>query len=238
MSIRQRMITAGYLKQSEYFNVLTVALRATSIPFVTLFVRLRIHPNAVTLLSLIAAAAACVAYRSDQRGVFALLWTLSAILDYADGTVARKLGKASYFGYLLDMVGDRVKLMALLLVWGLGTGGVWAYTAASLAIAALATVEVLLHAFVARADSPSVPGGTGVGRYLFEVLLRFDMHTFVVYGLAVALSVGASYIGTGWLVLVLFVSLYRTVTTRLVGPPGTVRLNARVAKVMGRASGE
>ena len=91
-------------------------------PVADLFVRLRITPNQISLLSL--AAGILCAYLFFQRefllGSLALL--LSAIFDLIDGSVARKTGAHTNFGAVFDWIVDKyVDALAML---GIGLSGI------------------------------------------------------------------------------------------------------------------
>jgi CDP-diacylglycerol--glycerol-3-phosphate 3-phosphatidyltransferase len=70
--------------------------------------RTGVHPNTITVLSLLPALAAAVAAAWGQFWVAALLLLLSGTCDLLDGALARGSGKASRFGALLDSSLDRI----------------------------------------------------------------------------------------------------------------------------------
>jgi archaetidylinositol phosphate synthase len=91
-------------------------------PVADLFVRLRITPNQISLLSL--AAGIVCAYLFFQREFFlgSLALLLSAIFDLIDGSVARKTGAHTNFGAVFDWIVDKyVDALAML---GIGLSGI------------------------------------------------------------------------------------------------------------------
>jgi len=122
-------------------------------PVADLFVRLRITPNQISLLSL--AAGILCAYLFFQREFLlgALALFLSAIFDLIDGSVARKTGAHTNFGAVFDWIVDKyVDALALL---GIGLSGiaiVSQYIAvppiADFGIVALAIIGSLMNTFI------------------------------------------------------------------------------------------
>lgn len=91
-------------------------------PVADLFVRLKITPNQISLLSL--AAGILCAYLFFQREFLlgALALFLSAVFDLIDGSVARKTGAHTNFGAVFDWIVDKyVDALALL---GIGFSGI------------------------------------------------------------------------------------------------------------------
>ncbi|NMB79124.1 MAG: CDP-alcohol phosphatidyltransferase family protein [Methanomicrobiales archaeon] len=91
-------------------------------PVADLFVRMRITPNQISLLALIAGIICAVLFiqREFLLGSVALL--ISAIFDLIDGSVARKTGSHTDFGAVFDWIVDKyVDGLALL---GIGLSGI------------------------------------------------------------------------------------------------------------------
>ena len=227
-SIRHKMIAAGFLKQAEQNNWMTVLLRAASIPVVLLSLAVGAHPNLITALSLTCAGVACWLLYIDRPVLFFSLWALSALMDYADGTVARKAGKESYFGYLLDMLGDRVKLLLLLATWMAASDSGLSWLLGTSAVALLFVTEVISHLFLLQSPKKLAPtSDRSPWLYVSEIFLRFDMHTFFLYGLTLAASHNFGYAGTTWLNMVLLVYLGDSVRLRRSVEGGSLQLNPR-----------
>ncbi|MDD5143789.1 CDP-alcohol phosphatidyltransferase family protein [Methanoregula sp.] len=91
-------------------------------PVADLFVRLKITPNQISLLSL--ATGILCAYLFFQREFLlgALALFISAVFDLIDGSVARKTGAHTNFGAVFDWIVDKyVDALALL---GIGLSGI------------------------------------------------------------------------------------------------------------------
>lgn len=100
-----------------YFN------RKISAMLTSLFLSLRLSPNAVTLISIAIGLVAAVLFGMGgyAAGIIgALLFQLSAIVDCCDGEVARLTFSESKAGEQLDIMGDNVVHMAIFagIAWG------------------------------------------------------------------------------------------------------------------------
>lgn len=200
--LTDRMIESGFLKIQEAANPLVVLLRICSAPVVIFCVHLKIHPNAVTTLSLILGCLGALFFYAGDVTAFVWSWSIAVILDYADGIIARKAGKESRFGYLFDMLSDRVKLVALLLAWAAVLNDMLSILMAAMAIGLLLLSEVAAHLLVPRSGARG-DQQISISAAVTNVFARFDMHTFFIYGLAIAVPGVAGYVATGWLVLAL-----------------------------------
>ena len=102
----------------RYFN------RKVSTLLTSLFLRIGLSPNTITVLSLFIGlmAAGSFALGGYLAGIVgSLLFQLSAIVDCCDGEVARLTNRQSRFGQLLDLAADNVVHMAIFagVAWGL-----------------------------------------------------------------------------------------------------------------------
>ena len=122
-------------------------------PVAEVFVRLRITPNQISMLALLAGIACAYFFFRHQfvLGSFALI--LSAIFDLIDGSVARKTDSHSNFGAVLDWIVD--KYVDGLVLLGIGLSGipiVSQYFAVppftDFAIVALAIIGSLMNTFI------------------------------------------------------------------------------------------
>src|SRR5688500_6079370 len=83
-------------------------------PFINLFIRLGISPDAVTVVGTAGVCAGALAFFPQGmiwQGV--LVVTAFVFSDLIDGAMARKLGRTSSFGAFLDSTLDRVADAAL-----------------------------------------------------------------------------------------------------------------------------
>lgn len=144
----ERMTAAGYMKAEEANNPLVVALRMFALPVVMFGIRTKLRPNIVTGISLALGCSGAFFYYLDAKLAFVVAWSVSVILDYADGPIARMSGKESHFGYLFDMLGDRIKLTSLVIAWGFVEGNFLGTMLAILVVSILFATEVITHLFV------------------------------------------------------------------------------------------
>lgn len=83
-------------------------------PFINLFIRLGISPDAVTVVGTVGASAgALVFFPQGMLWQGVLVVTAFVFSDLIDGGMARKLGRSSSFGAFLDSTLDRVADAAL-----------------------------------------------------------------------------------------------------------------------------
>jgi hypothetical protein len=69
-----------------------------------------LSPNSLTIASLISGVAAAVSIAFGAIGIFLFLWTVSYLLDFADGTLARMTRNLSRFPIDIDHLADVVKI--------------------------------------------------------------------------------------------------------------------------------
>jgi len=119
----------------------------------TAFVKIGLSPNWITLLSLLFGMLCAWLYLRERfiAGSVALL--VSAILDLADGAVARRTGRETRFGAVIDWIVDKyVDALALL---GVGLSGTPILTRfvplepwADFAVVALAIIGSFMNTFI------------------------------------------------------------------------------------------
>ncbi|MFD2171680.1 CDP-alcohol phosphatidyltransferase family protein [Tumebacillus lipolyticus] len=86
-----------------------------STPITELAARMGLHPNAMTLISLVLGLTACGFFLNGDRTsllIGAVILYVSYVLDWCDGQLARFTGKMSPFGGWLDQMCDRIKEFA------------------------------------------------------------------------------------------------------------------------------
>jgi phosphatidylglycerophosphate synthase len=125
-----------YLKETDAWSTVLFA-DPIGILLAKLLSHTPIHPNVVTLVSMIPALACCYFFwRGDPLSFLwgALLFHLSWILDCTDGKLAKMTGKQTEFGRKLDPIIDLLRKLfslaalawgtwrALGLMWGILTG--------------------------------------------------------------------------------------------------------------------
>jgi len=122
-------------------------------PVAEIFVRLKITPNQISLLSLLAGIVCALLFfrREFLLGSLALL--ISAIFDLIDGSVARKTNAHTNFGAVFDWIVDKyVDALALL---GIGLAGIQIVSQyvsvtpmADFAVVAFAIIGSLMNTFI------------------------------------------------------------------------------------------
>jgi archaetidylinositol phosphate synthase len=137
----------------------------------------RVHPNHITTVGLITglAAAGCyargVADTADMGGV---LFLLSAILDHADGELARLTAKVSAFGHAYDRAADLTVKLSLFTAMGVGLRhgplGGWAVLAGFAAGVALITIFTLRGALAQRQGPSALAQPSFAGFEIEDIL--------------------------------------------------------------------
>jgi len=101
-------------------NPIVWILYRISYPLAHLFWRLHFKANFVSALSVVTAlAAALFLVASRNLALFAVAWTLSIILDFCDGMVARMSGTANTSAFKLDHFLDLIKFSLITLAIGM-----------------------------------------------------------------------------------------------------------------------
>jgi archaetidylinositol phosphate synthase len=122
-------------------------------PVADVFIRLRITPNQISMLALIAGIACAYLFFQRQFLYGSISLILSAVFDLVDGSVARKTNAHSNFGAVFDWIVD--KYVDALVLLGVGLSGisiVSQYLAvppiADFVIAAFAIIGSLMNTFI------------------------------------------------------------------------------------------
>lgn len=106
-------------KEAVKGNIIQLFLYKIAYPLSTLFVKLNITPNTITVFSIIFAVISFLALILDNGFIyFTLFWTLSIHLDYCDGTVARMTGNLRKSAFRFDHMSDIIKIG--LIIFGVG----------------------------------------------------------------------------------------------------------------------
>jgi len=122
-------------------------------PVADIFVKIRITPNQISVLSLLAGIVCAYLFFRQQFiwGTLALI--LSAVFDLVDGSVARKTNSHSNFGAVFDWIVD--KYVDGLVLLGIGLSGISIVSQyitvpsfADFAIVALAIIGSLMNTFI------------------------------------------------------------------------------------------
>ncbi|PWK07473.1 CDP-alcohol phosphatidyltransferase family protein [Tumebacillus permanentifrigoris] len=122
MSLRERYRQIeSVTKYSNYY--LGKCYTWLSIPITDAAAKMGLHPNHMTLISLVLGLTACgFFYEGSTLSLIlgAVILYVSYVLDWCDGQLARYTGKMSPFGGWLDQMCDRIKEFAFVstLAWG------------------------------------------------------------------------------------------------------------------------
>lgn len=122
-------------------------------PVADVFVRLRITPNQISLLALVAGAVCAYLFFRHEFLLGSLALLVSAIFDLIDGSVARKTHAHTNFGAVFDWIVDKyVDAIALL---GIGCAGIPVISnllpvspVADFAVVAVAITGSLMNTFI------------------------------------------------------------------------------------------
>ncbi len=82
-------------------------------PLAHLLVRMRIHPNAITVVGFLVTLVGALLYSQDHVRTAGFMILLGGLCDVFDGRVARLSGLASRFGSFFDSTLDRVSEIAM-----------------------------------------------------------------------------------------------------------------------------
>jgi archaetidylinositol phosphate synthase len=122
-------------------------------PVADLFVRLRITPNQISLMALVAGAVCAYLFFRQEFLLGSIALLLSAAFDLIDGSVARKTNAHTDFGAVFDWIVDKyVDAIALL---GIGLSGIPILShvlpvqpVADFAVVAIAITGSLMNTFI------------------------------------------------------------------------------------------
>ena len=94
--------------------------RIISIPFVWLFLKIKLKPDIITLLSVVFSISALFFYISYSPYAI-LFYLLGIIMDHADGPISRISGISTKKGSLFDVLSDKIAFYSLLAGITIGT---------------------------------------------------------------------------------------------------------------------
>ena len=141
-------------------------------PFVALFIRLGISPDAVTLVGTLGVAAgALVFFPQGELLIGVLFITAFVFSDLVDGQMARRLGRSSKFGAFwdstLDRIGDGAVFGGLVLYFA-GPGDSMLYLSLSLYCVVMGSVTSYARA---RAESLGMDAKGGIAERADRLVL-------------------------------------------------------------------
>jgi phosphatidylglycerophosphate synthase len=112
MSFLQRIFSEQYVNRGAIgSNMLLYAMYRFAYPFAFVFNRLGVTPDAITTLSILTAILAFASLvLNAPYPWFVLLWALTILLDFCDGTVARMSGRIATRMFRFDHMSDMAKI--------------------------------------------------------------------------------------------------------------------------------
>jgi phosphatidylglycerophosphate synthase len=105
--------------QAVLYNPIMIFLYRISFPLSILFNYLKIKPNTISFFSLFFCLISAFFILKNNSFFFALFWSLSILLDFCDGTVARLSNYRSNFRFNLDHYLDLIKITLIVLIFSI-----------------------------------------------------------------------------------------------------------------------
>ncbi len=158
----------------------------------------RVAPNTISMLALAPGLGAAWAAWTQHPAIALLLWALNRLLDGLDGTVARRTGRASDFGGVLDLVLDFVVYAAIPIGALAGRGGDawWALTALLAAFYVNAAAWMSLSAVLEKRGAAAAMRGEATSVAMPAGLVG-GAETIAAYTILLAWPAGAHWVA--WL---------------------------------------
>ena len=160
-------------------------------PVASVLLRLKVHPDAVTVIGTVGVLVGSLAFFS--RGMFfagTVIVVFSVLTDLLDGAMARKLGTTGRFGAWLDSTCDRVADAAIfcgLVLWF--TGGGQDRLLAGVALFCLVAGGIVSYA-KARAEGLGLTCDVGLSERAERLILVLLATLLAGLGVEVALPIG------------------------------------------------
>jgi phosphatidylglycerophosphate synthase len=135
-----------------------------------------VHPNHLTTLGLAVGLTAATLFASGRPAAMnwgAAVFVISAIIDHADGELARMTGKSSAFGHTYDRCADLIVKLSIFIGMGFGARGQYGAAGPLLgAVAGAALVAIfLMRSELARRHGPSALDQPAAGGFEIEDIL-------------------------------------------------------------------
>ena len=210
MRFIEYLIDNGLIRESEKYNIIVILLRLLAIPLIKISLIFKIHPNIITFFGFGCGLYGVYAFSNNMSLIFLIFWSLSCVIDYADGVIARIAKKESHFGYLFDMVTDRIRLMYLLTIC------IYIFDQLSIlllsisAILFLLSCDIILHTFLPKNKNNSTMNydqNTSLPFEVYKTIFYVHMHSFFIFGFLVYLGGDILFYGLIWLNIILFIDL-------------------------------
>jgi CDP-diacylglycerol---glycerol-3-phosphate 3-phosphatidyltransferase len=169
-------------------------------PIVPLISKLKLTPDAMTIIGVILNLAAAVVIGFGHVFIGGIVFLLAGLFDMLDGALARYMGKTSKFGALFDSTSDRITEAALFLSFIFITGvGVWPFNVTwELVLIFLALTGSFLTSYIrARAEGLNINCTVGIFTRPERVIVLALGLLFNLVFIALAIVVVLSFITAG-----------------------------------------
>ena len=176
-------------------NLLLLAMYRFAFPFAHTFNVLGLTPNQLTAFSCVTAlAAAASLVLHSAAWLFIVLWGLSVLFDFCDGTVARMSGRVSSNAFRFDHMSDLAKVSLVIIaagwryqetaVWLCACVALFAFLYYSVINQELKAARLLLSVTPSSDEGPSTYGFQSrlpvVLRVVYAALATVNGHTLLV----------------------------------------------------------
>lgn len=181
----------------EHFRPLYTALLR---PISSFFIRFGIHPNVFTIGGVLLFSIGGWLLILDYWKLSLLVGTIGALMDGLDGIIARKTGKISIFGGILDSACDRfteiIWLGSLVVYYSLNTSDQSIYKTAVCVSFFAVTGSIMVSYIRARAEAADIECKKGIlqrpERLIILAVFQFFGPLHMIFGLGLVAVV--SYI--------------------------------------------
>lgn len=191
-------------------NLPMFCCRLLALPFVEVAIWAGFSPSVVTTFSNVFFFGGLAALRGGYYHQAGCALAIGALLDFADGMVARRTGRCTLFGYRYDYVMDRFKSVGLFLTVGLMYDTTWVWGGTVVAVAIIAFREAITWLIpicrVIEADHlVQWQAVFGSSYKLAAVLMRNDPWQLVLFGVSIGLWPRLGWWMLGYYLLTLIV---------------------------------
>ncbi|MDZ7795294.1 MAG: CDP-alcohol phosphatidyltransferase family protein [Spirochaetia bacterium] len=167
----------------------------------TICIRLHLSPNTITLISLLVGVfAGLFIYLNMPLAALACLWC-SGLLDVLDGTVARRTGKVSAFGTVMDITFDRIVELSLVIGIACRNPDITFYL---LILTASIVISMTIFLTVAAAADKS-----GIKSFFYQAGIAERSEGFIMFSLMIIFSQWAGLITLIFAGMIFFTALQR-----------------------------
>ncbi|TVR94561.1 MAG: CDP-alcohol phosphatidyltransferase family protein [Spirochaetaceae bacterium] len=169
----------------------------------TLCIRFGLSPNTLTLISFFLGVSAGFLVFFELRVLAVSMLWLSGLFDVLDGTVARKTGKSSALGTVMDVTFDRIVELAVVLGVALRTP--------EIAIQLLVLTSAIIISMTVFLTVGAVADKSGVKSFYYQAGVAERTEGFIMFSLMMLLPSYAGWITMAFAAMILFTAGQRFV---------------------------